>query len=72
MEQTMFGPQIEKEFQVVKFNNQQLLKQVEQSRQIAEANAGEPRAAKAQTSRISDLLGRMSFRNRTAPAGSAS
>jgi hypothetical protein len=68
----MFGPQIEREFRVITFNNQQLLKQVERNRQIAQAIVGEQRAAQPQHNRIGDLLARLSFQNRTAQAGSAS
>jgi hypothetical protein len=68
----MFGPQMEKEIQVIRFDNQELLKQVERQRQLAQASAGEPRATRPHHTRIGDLLGRLSFRNRTAPAESAS
>jgi hypothetical protein len=68
----MFGPQMEKEIQVITLNTQERLKRVEQYRQIAQAIADEPRTAQAHHTSIGDLLGRLSFRHRTAPTGSAS
>lgn len=68
----MFGPhQVERDFQAITLNHQERLKQVERYRQHAQAMAGEQRAARPRHNRIGDLLGRLSFRHRMAPAESA-
>jgi hypothetical protein len=58
--------------QVKTFDNQQRLKQAERHRQFTQDLSGEQRAARSHRNRIGDLLGRLSFRSRTAPAESAS
>jgi hypothetical protein len=68
----MYGPQIEKAMQVITFDNQQRLNQAERYRQLTQAMGGEQQAAQPQHNRLGDLVRRLSFRNRTAPAGSAS
>jgi hypothetical protein len=68
----MYGPQIEKVMQVISFDNQQRLNQAERYHQLAQAMVGEEQAAQPRHNRLGDLVRRLSFRNRTAPAGSAS
>ena len=68
----MYGAQIEKVMEMITFDNQQRLHQAERYCQLAQAESGEPRTVQPHRNRVGDLLGRLSFRNRPAPAESAS
>jgi hypothetical protein len=68
----MYGPQIEKVMQVITLENQHRLNQAERYRQLAHAMGSEQQALRPQHNVLGDVVRRLSFRNRTAPANSAS
>jgi hypothetical protein len=53
----MFGPQMEQEFQVITFNNQQLFKQLERERMARLAVACKEKSNKANDGLFTNLIG---------------